>query len=46
MYEQNIEEIKNDVPLFNIECEQLQNTVRRKGTKLLEVLLKAVDKDS
>lgn len=33
--EQNIEEIKNDVPLFNIECEQLQNTVRRKGTKLL-----------
>ena len=33
--EQNIEEIKNDVPLFNIECEQLQNAVRRKGTKLL-----------
>lgn len=33
--EQNIEEIKNDVPLFNIECEQLQNAVRRKGIELL-----------
>lgn len=33
--EEEIKEVKNDLPLFNIECEQLQNTVRRKGIELL-----------
>lgn len=29
------EEFKEDSPLFNIECEELQNAVRRKGVKVL-----------
>lgn len=30
-----LEEFKEDSPLFNIECEELQNAVRRKGVKVL-----------
>lgn len=33
--EEEIKEVKNDLPLFNIDCEQLQNAVRRKGIELL-----------
>ena len=29
------EEFKEDSPLFNIDCEELQNAVRRKGVKIL-----------
>lgn len=33
--EKALEEFKQDSPLFNIECEELQNAVKRKGVKIL-----------